>query len=333
MHVRKLSILAVSVLVTYGCGSSSPATPTPGGAFTDSAAPSGAFAIRMPLDLSDAANSAYGLWPYGVHGGGHASDGHPGWDIEYRPGSAALAAADGVVQSIAPATTPGAVGVQLTHTRGGRTYRTVYQNIGSLGAGIAVGASVRAGQSIGVPMTQTLMMGSSSVTFAMIHFQVDDFDSPPGGLTNPNAVGPDGFLDVGGRAAFDVIWSGASYNQELCEPFPSNPRGAGFPLTRAWTRHSGSGVPRVEFTRLNVNSSDYEYRFFDEGGIEFERGTLQLSTAGRPPVAAALQPSGVASRRMVLYDIVGDTMVISISGPGGAPPSSLAGAPTYRTTR
>ena len=332
-RVGELSILAASVLAACGCGSSSTTGPTAASTPTNLTPTTGAFTIRMPIEVADAANGAYGLWPYGVHGGGHASDGHPGWDIEYRPGSAALAAADGVVQSIAPATTPGAVGVQLMHAAGGRSYRTVYQNIGSLAAGIIVGASVRSGQMIGIPVTQTLVIGTSSVTFAMIHFQVDDFNAPPGGLTNPNAVGPDAFLDGAGRAAFDVIWNASSYNQELCEPFPSNPRGAGFPLTRAWTREGGPGVPRLEFTRLDVNSNDYEYRFFDEGGLVTERGTLQLSVAGRPPASVALQPSGGAARRLALFDILGETMVMNVGAPGGPPPGSLAGATNYRTPR
>ena len=43
----------------------------------------------------------FGLWPYGVHGGGHP-EGHPGMDIEYAPGAKVRAAADGVVTYIGP---------------------------------------------------------------------------------------------------------------------------------------------------------------------------------------------------------------------------------------
>lgn len=329
--MAKTGFFVVAVVMACACGTSSSTRPTT--QTTPTAGTPGAFAIRMPLEVADAASNAYGLWPYGVHGGGHATDGHPGWDIEYRLGSSALAAADGVVQSIAPATTPGAVGIQLMHTVAGRNYRTVYQNIGVVAAGITVGASVKSGQALGIPVTQTLMMGSSSVTFAMVHFQVDDFLAPPGGLTNPSAAGPDAFLDAGGRAAFDAIWSTSSYNQEFCEPFPSNSRAAGFPLTRVWTREQGPGVPRIEFTRLDVNSNDYDYRFLDEAGIVTETGTLQVSVAGRPPASVTLQPAGAGPRRLALFDIFGDTMRIDISAPGGSRPGSLATATGYRTIR
>ncbi|MGH9202346.1 MAG: hypothetical protein ACRD2A_14050, partial [Vicinamibacterales bacterium] len=62
----------------------------------------------MPADLIDISNTAFGLVPYGYHGMDHAVDGHSGWDIELRFGSAVRAAADGQVQSIGPdANAPG----------------------------------------------------------------------------------------------------------------------------------------------------------------------------------------------------------------------------------
>jgi len=326
---RSCAVLAL--LLNAACGANSSASATSPDTTVSGPTSPGAFTIRMPIDASDTAHNAYGLWPYGVHGGGHASDGHPGWDIEFRLGANALAAADGIVDSMVAAMTPGAVAVQLRHTVGGRAYRTVYQNIGTLAAGITVNASVKAGQAIGVPVTQTLMIGTSNVTFAMIHFQVDDFSNPPGGLTNPMATGPDLYMDAAARPLMDAIWSEASYNQELCEPFVSNPRGATFPLTRVWTRESGAGFARIEFTRLDVNTSDYEYRLFGDGGTVVESGTLRLSANGRPPTSVTLQPSSGAARP-ALFDIAGDTMRIDIRAPGAPTPTSLAAATVYRTT-
>lgn len=43
--------------------------------------------IELPIAPGDAANVAYGIWPFGVHGSSHAVDGHPGFDVEYRVGA------------------------------------------------------------------------------------------------------------------------------------------------------------------------------------------------------------------------------------------------------
>src|SRR5689334_997482 len=49
------------------------------------------YCVDLPIAAEDTAFNAYGLWPFGVHGGSHAVDGHPGWDIEYRAGASARA--------------------------------------------------------------------------------------------------------------------------------------------------------------------------------------------------------------------------------------------------
>src|ERR1043166_9508056 len=72
--------------------SGDPATPSP-------SASSAPFVIDLPIAAGDGATLAYGIWPYGVHGGGHAVDGHGGFDIEYRIGAPVLAASAGVVES------------------------------------------------------------------------------------------------------------------------------------------------------------------------------------------------------------------------------------------
>jgi hypothetical protein len=59
----------------------------------------------LPVAAGDIASNAFGLNPFGIHfggtgPGGHASDGHPGWDVEFQVGASVLAAADGVVQSV-----------------------------------------------------------------------------------------------------------------------------------------------------------------------------------------------------------------------------------------
>ena len=99
------------------------ATPSP-------SASSAPFVIDLPIAAGDGATLAYGIWPYGVHGGGHAVDGHGGGlDIEHRVGAPVLAAA-GVVESvIADARDPDRKVVHLTHARDRGQYRTDYGNL------------------------------------------------------------------------------------------------------------------------------------------------------------------------------------------------------------
>lgn len=86
--------------------------------------------IDLPIAAGDGATLAYGIWPYGVHGGGHAVDRHGGLDIEYRVGAPVLAAAAGVVESvIADARDPARKVVHLTHARDRGQYRTDYGNL------------------------------------------------------------------------------------------------------------------------------------------------------------------------------------------------------------
>ena len=65
-------------------GPSQPSAPT---ATASAPASSTPFVIDLPIAAGDGATLAYGIWPYGVHGGGHALDGHGGFDVEYRIGA------------------------------------------------------------------------------------------------------------------------------------------------------------------------------------------------------------------------------------------------------
>src|SRR4051812_20538448 len=77
-------IKTVSALVLAGCTSagcsagSSPSGSPPGSPSAVSAPP---LLMSLPIALADSASQAYTIWPFGVHGGGHALDGHPGFDF------------------------------------------------------------------------------------------------------------------------------------------------------------------------------------------------------------------------------------------------------------
>lgn len=273
-----------------------------------------AFTIRMPVRDGDTANTTMGLNSFGAHIGNHGIDGHPGWDVEYRLGASVLAAADGVVQRVAPDDT-GRYTVQIMH---GQRFRTNYTNLAELDPAMVVGTPVAAGQRIGVPATNTQTVGTATLTWAAIHFQVDDF-TVNYGLTNGFAVSPEAHLDPTARALFERIWSNAVYFQEICEPFVSNPRNVEFPLVRTWTRESGALAPRIEFTCATATSSAYRYRLLDAAGSPTETGTLQPVSPGAA-YTFDLIPAAGATRRGRLR-IVNDTMQLDF----GAEPSA------YRT--
>ena len=125
----------------------------------------------------------------------------------------------------------GSFAVQIEHRLSTGNYRTDYIHVTSIPPGITPGAAVAAGQEIGAALVQTRMIGSQMVTYAVIHFQVDDFGNM-NGISNVNAVNPEPWLTADARAQFLEMWHGATYNQELAEPFPANPREVAFPIRR-----------------------------------------------------------------------------------------------------
>jgi hypothetical protein len=333
---RRAALLVLGSLVCAACSGgpadgpgASAAAPTP----TAPPAPTaGAFQIALPVSPGDWARSGLGLWPFGVHGADHALDGHPGWDIEFRPGAPVRAAAAGIVQSLAAdGSAPGSFTIQLDHRLATGNYRTVYAHVATLATGVTVGANVADGQALGVALVQTRMIGSRTVTYAAIHFQVDDF-SASSGLTNVNAVNPERWLTAEGQASLSAIWPGAAYFQELCEPFLENPRAAGFPFRRVWTHESGAGASQIVFVRPDASAAGYQYELRDRLGQVSERGTASLEPLALPVSAIDFTPDTGAIRRGV-YDVVDDTLRLDMGNPSAPRPASLSGASVYRTVR
>ena len=289
----------------------------------------------MPVATADVASTAFGLNPFGIHfggsnPGGHAFDGHPGWDVELRLNAPIRAAADGTVQSVfSDAFTPTRFTVQLMHRDASGTYRTVYTNVEGVPPGIAANAVVSRGQVLGTAGAQTLTQGGRTTSYAMTHFQVDDF-SRNQGSTNPNAVNPETFLDAAGRDGFEAIWRTAAYNAEITEPFTGNDRDVPFPLTRTWTRESGGQASRIDVTRRDGASNVFTYALFDGAGAVVERGTLTFEGVASGLSTFDLRSEGGSTRQGVA-DIVGDTMRLDLAAPGAARPLNLAAASVYRT--
>lgn len=282
--------------------------------------------------MGDAANDFGGINPFGVHLADHGVDGHPGWDFHYRIGAMVRAAADGVIQTVTvpEPQRPTRYVVQLMHEAGGRTYRTVYFGIESPPAEITVGATVRRGAALGPAAVLSQVIGTALQTYAMIHFQVDDF-SYSGGLTNRNAVNPGLFLSTSASAFFATLWNDASYSGEPTEPFPSNPRDVTFPMTRRWTRQRGDLADVIELTRPAGTTNDYNYRLLDNTGGVIETGTARSSPAVRPFPTIDLSPASGATR-LGVYDIVSNTMRLVVA-PAGAPrPTGFTNETVYTTT-
>jgi hypothetical protein len=243
-----------------------------------------------------------------------------------------IAAADGVVQSVMPGLLGTEWSIQITHRVDGRdAYRTIY-GVATVAPGVTPGAAVVAGQALGVVNSYTRTIGTTTVTYAFTHFQVDDF-SVNAGLTNHNAVPPERFLTIEAQRAFETMWRTAAYTQELTEPFATNPRDVTFPLTRTWRLSSGGLAAQLDATRASATAAGYTYVMRGPDGVTLETGTAELDPLARPVPAVDFLPTGAAQPRRGLYSILDADMQLDYGPPGAPRPTSLAGASRYVTTR
>ena len=284
----------------------------------------GVLSIAMPIDGADVATTAFGLMPFGYHGGGHTEDGHAGWDIEYRLGAPVRAAAAGTVIAIEPDLIAlGRTTVVLEHVVGAHFFRTHYSNLASVSSDVILNAPMLAGQSVGIAGTVTATIFNTAVTYAMTHFQLDDLEFHRE-VTNPKAVSPEPFLSAAGKSVFDRIWSSAVYFQEVVEPLATNPRET-VVTQRTWMRAGGDGPAGIRFTRTG---NAYTYELLAESGTVIETGTATLR---RPSTLTTIDLVSPTAIRLGVFDIVSTEMRLSLADPGIARPTDLAGASIYRT--
>ena len=333
--MRRSALLAVVVTMAACSDATPPLAPTPVAGPTPAApvaavptAVPGVLSLALPIADGDSATTAFGIAPFGYHGADHALDGHPGWDIEYRPGASVRAAAAGTVQSVLPDST-GRTVVQIQHVVGSHYYRTVYTNLQTVASDVAPNLTVQSGQVLGVAGLVTTSVGTTAVTYAMTHFQLDDFEYYRD-VPNPNAVSPEPFLSAGASSLFVRIWSNAAFVHELVEPFVSNPRALTFPASRTWMKAGGDAPAGVQFSRASARAADYTYALLAESGVALESGTVTLNVAARPYPTIDLV-SATATRRGI-YDIVSNEMRLAIGEAGAARPTTISAASIYRTT-
>jgi hypothetical protein len=269
------------------------------------------FAIDLPVaSLADSAHVAYGLWPFGVHGGGHP-EGHPGWDVEFAAGAQVHAAADGTVASVEPNDSfPGQQNVTIEHRPG---IATRYDHLTNLQPGIVVGAPVAGGAVLGDP--GTFAPGFHAVHFALTYYT--------------DSVCPTPALTPAAQTLFDAIWADAAYNEELTEPFPCQPESVSFPLVRVWQRNAGGLAPRIDFSRASGASLGYGYVLRDAGGAATETGTATIDPTATP-ASIDLVPDGGGATHLGVYRVVSGELLLDWDDL--ARPGSLAGASTYGTS-
>jgi hypothetical protein len=280
----------------------------------------------MPLDSSDVSTELGGLAPFGAHFADHGEDGHPGWDVGFRVGGIVRAAAEGVVQSVMPIGGSSQSTVQILHRVGDRTYRTVYVGVENVRPSVTPDAPVRAGDPLGQAGVITAMIGSSTVTYAQIHFQLDDFASSAG-LTNLNAVCPEPFLSAKGRTVFEPLWQRASFSAELLEPYACNPRDITWPLVRVWDRQTGGLPAAIEFTRRN-SRADLEYRWLGPTREPIESGTARAVSWTTPQTIDLVSPGWPPVYG--IYEIRDSALRIQT---GAQRPAALSGESQYVTAR
>ena len=292
----------------------------------------GVLAVALPIAPGDAANTNFGIAPFGYHGADHAADGHTGWDIEYRIGGIVRAAAAGTIDSVIPdSLNPGRFTVTIQHVVGAHFYRTSYTNLASVSGDIVAQEGVIAGQPLGPAGTLTFFRTETPrgpVSYAMTHFQLDDFEYYRD-VNHPNAVSPEPFLTPLAKTSFDALWAPAAYPPELIEPFPTNPRDLRFPASRTWTRAGGDGPAGIRFTRRTATATEFQYELLAESGTVIEAGEVSLNSTARPyPFIDLVSPT---AGHIGIYDIVSNEMRLSLTTPGAQRPLDLSGASVYRT--
>lgn len=290
-----------------------------------------AFELELPIRMEDVGYRMFGVAPYGYHVAEHRYDGHPGLDFEYIPGAKVYAASGGSVQVFTDSYAPDKQTLQLNFSENGKNYRLVYTNLSALEPGVTHGATVIRGQMLGTAGSQTQnQAGGVPVTYAMTHFQLDDF-SFSHGLTNSSAVSPVSYFSAAAQADLAAIWSQSAYRQMVCEPYLTNPRGLlGKPtVIRTWMRTTGALANRIDFSCDFSDSGATGYTLYDANGNALEAGTAALT-----PVTAGTTTVDLSSASGVRQGIVfaKDTLLrIAYSAPGGDRPADFTTASEYAT--
>jgi hypothetical protein len=211
---------------------------------------SSAFELELPLDYSSAnLTSSNIIWPYGVHGGGHA-EGHPGVDIWMIAGSSVKAAKTGEIVMLDS-------NMLMIECRTGLMLQ--YEHIRNIDPALVLGSTVVAGQHLAIPEVDH------------IHFGIRH-----GMVTEP----PLEHFSATAQVDFDALWEQAAWPQEISEPLTNNEYHIGFPHVIEWVNNDPTGLPAViEITDVSPFDYDHTYRFLDASGVAYAWGDADYDHA------------------------------------------------------
>ncbi|HJO26462.1 MAG TPA: peptidoglycan DD-metalloendopeptidase family protein [Planctomycetota bacterium] len=265
------------------------------------------FSMNMPIAFGDGAISNYGLWPYGVHGGGHP-EGHPGIDIEYAAGTSVLATTAGTISSIGPNSHFPTMMDLMLEARTGVAVQ--YDHMGPVDPSITVGSTVLEGQVLGDAPS-----GAHSAVHLALRLGVETTCPVP-------------YFNAAGQSTFDALWDTAHYMEELVEPLACNTVDVSFPLTAVRSLISGTLPAGLEITRSDATTYDMTYTLLDAAGVAFETGTVTFNAAPTASTIDFVPSTPAGPTRLGLVDINGEDLWLDWDTT--TRPTSLAGASHYR---
>ncbi len=267
---------------------------------------------------SDVVNPPGGIWPYGVHAGGHPR-GHPGIDFDLVAGGKVLAMRGGTVSAVESDPGGGGTASVFIDTA---SFQLEYDHLDASTVP-SVGDTVAQGEFIGSAAT-----GGAWATF---HVQV----GPP-----EKSVCPWDLMRPEPQLELEALFLDAAYDGDLVEPFlcndPDRNRDA-FPLVTRWdlsTPGTGGALAAIRFSRASAGQRDettYAYDWVDPDGVATASGVATTNRVDGTIDFHQVLP--VAATYLGRFTVQGAprtaTLLLDVGDSSGPRPPDLAAARAY----